>query len=109
MTRRTLPLALTLLFVLAAVFPGKSRAQVPAKKIHRLFLEDQKDRKQDPQGMTEEQQGTWWAGVRQRDAQRRTRALELLRQNLLTTGQDFEDAAFIFQHGEQADDYLLAH
>jgi len=107
MTRRILSLILTVPLVVAAVFPCNSRAQTPGKEIHRLFLEDQRDRKHDLQAMSEEQQGTWWAGVRQRDSQRRTRTLELLHENLLSTGQDFEEAAFVFQHGE-TDHYLFA-
>jgi hypothetical protein len=34
---------------------------------------------------------------------------ELLARGKLHTGNDFERAAFVFQHGETPDDYLLAH
>jgi len=43
------------------------------------------------------------------DAARRKRAHQLLDECALRTGQDFGDAAIIFQHGTQPDDYLLAH
>jgi hypothetical protein len=43
------------------------------------------------------------------DVARRQRASQLLNQGVLQTGEDFHDAAFIFQHGDKADDYLLAH
>jgi hypothetical protein len=33
----------------------------------------------------------------------------LLASGGVTTAQDFHDAAFIFQHGDKPDDYLLAH
>jgi hypothetical protein len=33
----------------------------------------------------------------------------LLKQDALQSGADFHDAAFIFQHGDSPDDYLLAH
>ena len=40
---------------------------------------------------------------------RRLQVRELLAKGALHTGTDFEHAAFIFQHGEVPDDYLLAH
>ena len=43
------------------------------------------------------------------DVARRQRASQLLNQGVLQTGEDFHDAAFIFQHGDKADDCLLAH
>lgn len=44
-----------------------------------------------------------------RDAERRKRVHMLLEQGALQTGEDFERAAFIFQHGFSSDDFLLAH
>jgi hypothetical protein len=43
------------------------------------------------------------------DAARRIAVRKLLDAGNLHTGEDFEEAAFIFQHGDSADDYLLAH
>lgn len=43
------------------------------------------------------------------DAQRRVRTRELLDGGFLATGSDFLHAAFIFQHGHEGRDYLLAH
>src|SRR5215475_10363694 len=40
---------------------------------------------------------------------RRTEAKSLLAAGELKTAQDFHDAAVIFQHGHNPDDYLLAH
>ena len=40
---------------------------------------------------------------------RRAEAKDLLAAGDLKTAQDFRDAAFIFQHGDNPDDYLLAH
>ena len=34
---------------------------------------------------------------------------ELIEQNQLRSGADYQHAAMIFQHGDAADDYLLAH
>ncbi|WP_298912883.1 DUF6624 domain-containing protein [uncultured Algimonas sp.] len=43
------------------------------------------------------------------DRERRERTLALLAEDALRTDNDFYHAAFIFQHGGTADDYLLAH
>ncbi|HEY0414722.1 MAG TPA: hypothetical protein VGD66_16440 [Allosphingosinicella sp.] len=43
------------------------------------------------------------------DAARLAGTTALLRSGALRSGEDFYHAAFLFQHGEQADDYLLAH
>jgi hypothetical protein len=47
--------------------------------------------------------------LRKNDEARRTRVKELLEQGRLASGADFENAAYVFQHGASADDYLLAH
>lgn len=46
---------------------------------------------------------------RQRDAARRADARQLLESGRVRTGLDFERAAFLFQHGDDPADYLLAH
>jgi len=43
------------------------------------------------------------------DTKRQARTRELLAQKMLHTGQDFWEAAFVFQHGDTPDSYLLAH
>lgn len=43
------------------------------------------------------------------DARHYTRTKELVRSDALKTGNDFYNAAFIFQHGSIPADYLLAH
>lgn len=50
-----------------------------------------------------------WAVVGPRDDARRARTAELLKTGALQSGDDFWHAAFIFQHGEGANDYLMAH
>jgi hypothetical protein len=50
-----------------------------------------------------------WRVVSEEDAQRRVAVRELLEQDKLHTGEDFERAAFIFQHSDTPDDFLLAH
>ena len=66
----------------------------------RMFAEDQKDRN----GLTVD-----WAVVRPRDEQRRAATKKLLADGALHTAEDFKAAAFVFQHGSEAADYLLAH
>jgi hypothetical protein len=43
------------------------------------------------------------------DAERREQTRKLLVANALHTGKDYEEASVVFQHGSDADDYLLAH
>ena len=43
------------------------------------------------------------------DRARRARTAELMQQGRLTTADDFYHAAFVFQHGSEPGDYLLAH
>ena len=74
----------------------------PVSEIHRLLLEDQRDRTAPPGSP-----GSANMGVN--DVARRKRAHELLDQGVLQTGVDFFDAALIFQHGDKPEDYLLAH
>ena len=50
-----------------------------------------------------------WKVVGPADIARRTTTAKLLSDGRLHTGEDFERAAFVFQHGDTPDDYLLAH
>ncbi|WP_052247526.1 hypothetical protein [Brevundimonas nasdae] len=47
--------------------------------------------------------------VGEQDRARRARVRELMAQGALTSGRDYFNAAMIFQHGDTANDYLLAH
>jgi hypothetical protein len=47
--------------------------------------------------------------VNKTDAERREQTRRLLAIGSLHTGKDFEEAAVVFQHGDSANDYLLAH
>jgi len=116
-------LILVLLAVSVALSAGtllKAQAakQVPSEKqerkaaahaagettIKQLFDADQNDRR-GAMSMTPEQ----WKKISERDAERRREAHKLLDSGALKTGEDFEDASFIFQHGDTPQDYLLAH
>ena len=50
-----------------------------------------------------------WQTVMREDAARLRRTRELLDADALNTADDYYNAAFIFQHGDEAEDYLLAH
>lgn len=65
-----------------------------------LFDADQRDRQTDPID---------WDRVSAADKQRRARTQELLAAGTLASGTDFFNAAFVFQHGDDAQDFLKAH
>ncbi len=50
-----------------------------------------------------------WSVVAKADAKRRKRTQELLDLGALKSGEDFYNAAFVFQHGDSPDDHLKAH
>jgi hypothetical protein len=50
-----------------------------------------------------------WEKIGKSDAERRTRTRALLDTGALHAAADYRKAAFVFQHGDKPDDYLLAH
>jgi hypothetical protein len=85
------------------------QAQPPAgperddEELTRLYKEDQADR------MPKEGQAIDWTVVGPRDKQREARVKELYDKGRLRTGADYYHVAMVLQHGQKADDYLLAH
>lgn len=71
----------------------------PKMKI--IFNEDQRVRKSYPK--------IDWPTVEKSDAVRRAETMKLLTAGSLHSGDDFTWAAFVFQHGSQPEDFLLAH
>jgi hypothetical protein len=67
-----------------------------------IYDDDQRVRRGNPEKID-------WKVVGAADEQRRASVKRLLLQGKLHTGEDFNKAAFIFQHGGTPDDYLLAH
>lgn len=65
-----------------------------------IFEADQNDRKAEKID---------WSQVSAADGRRRARTQELLDSDALQSGEDFYHAAFVFQHGDLADDILKAH
>jgi hypothetical protein len=87
-------------------------ASAPAQSsvdMEKIFDADQADRQMNLAAMTPEQRLEWINKIGPRDAQRRKQVMDLVSRGALRTGQDFEEAAFIFQHGEKPNDFLLAH
>jgi len=77
----------------------------PGKSIHQIYLEDQADR-EPPGGDLSKLD---WSKIGPRDEARRRQVLTMLEAGQLKTGADFCEAALVFQHGQEADDLLLAH
>jgi hypothetical protein len=79
--------------------PG-SDSDAPSAKMKTIFAEDQRVRMV---GKVD------WKVVGKTDEERRAETRKLLASGSLHTGKDYEEAAFVFQHGNTPQDYLLAH
>ena len=77
-----------------------SDSDTPNLEMEAIFKEDQRVRLVVPID---------WDAVNRTDPKRREQTKRLLARGELHTGKDFEEAAFLFQHGDTANDYLLAH
>lgn len=88
--------------LLAAAGVALSRQAVPVSTIHELYTQDQQDRGVGGPSLQGQQ-------MLQRDAARREQVHAMLEAGVLKSAEDFHDAAFIYQHGQTSDDYLLAH
>jgi hypothetical protein len=75
----------------------------PNAEMRTIFAEDQAAR-QSPDISAEQ-----WRSIGPQDAARRERTRALLATGALRAGEDFRNAAWVFQHGSTPDDYLLAH
>jgi hypothetical protein len=91
---------------LAAQTSSIGNTGTPVKTVQQLFQEDQNDLPgHGPNGTSsvDEQQ------YNDRVEGRKQQVHILLTNGGIRTGEDFYDAAFIFQHGETGEDYLFAH
>lgn len=93
-------IAFLLICALAVALPA---SQERTSEVHRLYDEDQIDR-----GVGDKE-AIHGDAILKRDEARRARVHQLLDAGSLKTADDFHDAAFIYQHGQTSDDYLLAH
>lgn len=82
---------------------GHQKLPASPDEVHRLYIEDQQDRGVGGHPALSGEQ------MIARDGERRTQVHEMLESGALKTAEDFHDAAFIYQHGQTANDYLLAH
>lgn len=80
-------------------FPDDDASSNPEMK--RIFDEDQRARQSLP--------NIDWPTVSKADALRRAATMRLLSEGALHSGEDFEWAANVFQHGSEPNDFLLAH
>lgn len=81
--------------------PNPDTQDQPNAEMKAIFDEDQRVRQPGQQ--------IDWSVVSRTDADRREQTRKLLAADALHTGKDFEEAAFLFQHGSAPNDYLLAH
>jgi hypothetical protein len=94
----------------------QTESKIPPMR--RIYVEDQRDRGVlltdagddiKPDTGVNPPERPLGVSINARDTERRNKVRELLAHGQVVTAQDFHDAAFIFQHGDSPDDYLLAH
>ena len=98
--------ALTMLLAFSLTAQQQTTASPPTKSVHELLFEDQSEL---PTAAANGAPPVAYEVFRKHASLRRARVRELLEAGQLKTGEDYHDASLIFQHGETADDYLLAH
>ena len=84
-------------------YTAEAEVTTPNAEMASIFDADQKDR-QGPLASSAD-----WGAIEKADMVRRKRVAALLSSGALHTADDYRKAAFVFQHGGQSDDYLLAH
>jgi hypothetical protein len=110
--------ALVLCLVMATPALAQMTTQLPQARIPRsstvddpemsaIFAADQADR-----GVNRKTKSAYvinWSVVSRADKKRRLAVRKIMTAGRLGTAKDFERAAYVFQHGQDPDDYLLAH
>ena len=94
-----LPLALLSLRSVDLAAQSAAPASPAVSRVHLLEIEDQSE---NPGNISE-------ADFYRHGDARRAEIRQLLTQGKLISGEDFSDAALIFQHGEKPEDFLFAH
>ena len=97
----------TVVFVVALCSPARAQQSVPQpRSIKQVFEEDQRDREHlDYSKLSKDD----WQKIQARDAARREETKQLVASGAAKTGEDYRDAAFVLQHGDKSEDFLLAH
>lgn len=88
-------------------YRASDSASTDNSELRALFLEDQAARGVDAEGQSDPRAQV--LDLRKGDRERRNRAGILLQGGQVVTAMDYYRAAFIFQHGETSNDFLLAH
>jgi len=100
------------------VYAQQTKPMPEIRPMRQIYVQDQRDRgvllsdsgeATRPDAAIEPPKQLDGKTMSERDAQRRKLVRTLLADGKVTTAQDFHDAAFIFQHGDSSDDYLLEH
>lgn len=109
MLRATLPILLCLCWLGVRLHGQDTSASAGnSSEVHRLYLTDQDARKvldkYPTAGSAED-----YKKMTEGDTQRRQLTRQIIDAGGLHTAEDYHDAAFIFQHGDTPEDYLLAH
>jgi hypothetical protein len=93
--------------VFAAQMPTANTQNQPkvSPAIHQLFIEDQEESPGAANGMSKLTEEEYNARLKVRES----KVKALLAAGELETGEDFNEAAFIFNHGNNPDDCLFAH
>jgi hypothetical protein len=79
--------------------PQSAQTKTAVSRVHQLEIEDQSE---NPGNISPEEY------YRHGDA-RRAEIRKLLEEGKITSGEDFSDAALIFQHGQTPEEFLFAH
>ncbi|MBS1719115.1 MAG: hypothetical protein JST35_01575 [Armatimonadetes bacterium] len=96
--------------VIRALWQGKSDAKpVVNPRIKVLFDDDQGARQIDFSKLSEEERSKAILKMVKGDAARLAEARQILRKGAVSTGEDFEYMAFLFQHASTFEDYASAH
>ena len=115
---RLLPILLLASPFFASSLSAQTSTSAAQLSLRALYVEDQRDRgvplADDGKSILSKVEADKlpsydWPQINKRDEERRKLTHSLMEQGKLQTGEDFYDAAFIFQHGQSPDDYLLAH
>jgi hypothetical protein len=113
---RTTILVLVLALLSAATTSANTQSNESAtavpRELTKLYNEDQADRRIDPgefARLSAAEQESLDQRLQTRDASRRVRAAELIKNGAARTADDFYHAAVIMQHGRTAADSLQAH
>ncbi len=97
----------TVVFIVALCSPAHTHQSVPQpRSIKQVFEEDQRDREHLNYSKLSKDD---WQKIQARDAARREETKQLVASGAARTGEDYRDAAFVFQHGDRSEDFLFAH